>query len=62
MPLFHVWLFGAARLRINRQTSTHSNEPANAEIKSSNVILISPRPRLMPNNAMVLCDLTQETS
>src|SRR6516225_5488887 len=39
--------FGAASLRISRQIIMHNNEPTNAEIRSSKVILISPRPKSM---------------
>src|SRR6476660_4235394 len=39
-----------APLRINRQTMIETKEPTKAEIRSSNVILISVRPRSMWNN------------
>src|SRR5512133_1655844 len=35
---------------MRRQAKMHNNEPTNAEIRSSKVILISPRPRSMWNN------------
>src|SRR5262249_24711013 len=42
--------FSSAPLRINRQTMIQCNEPTKAEIRSSNVILISARPKSMWNN------------
>src|SRR5262249_43985068 len=42
--------FSLVALRTNLQAMMHSNEPINAEIRSSNVILIWARPKSMCNN------------
>ena len=42
--------FGAASLGISRQVKMHNTDPTNAEIRSSKVILISPRPKSMWSN------------
>ena len=43
----YVLLFGPVPLGMRCQARMHNNEPTNAEIRSSKVILISPRPKSM---------------
>ena len=44
---------GPACLRMSRQAIMHKTEPTNAEIRSSKVILISPRPKSMWSNRKI---------